>query len=301
MAKLKGPLLSLSASGTFGPRMTFSMRKTGSQVRIQNKQKDKISVLQSKVRGLYSLAVFGWNNLTQNKKDIYIELAKTKNMSGYNYFIKVAIANPFLYLNVTGYYDFNELSGSVCYDQSGRNANINLLPTFPTNCPLRVPSTIKKAGMALSFDGVDDQARTNSALLESRSGSVAIIITPIVKQTSGYFLSSVNVDINRFYFFFNNNTVFVTRGNNEPKNAFPLPVGTRGKIIITWDDSKFYCYLNGVKRSEYTYTQLNTNGTVLNLGYQSISSPFRGITEKLIIFNKTLSPSEVFQLNKKCP
>jgi hypothetical protein len=88
MAKLKGPLMSLSASGTFGPRMTFSMRKGGAQVRIQKAQKDKITPARTKQRDFYKTAVSAWNALPSLEKQTYNDRAKSLTMTGYNLYLK---------------------------------------------------------------------------------------------------------------------------------------------------------------------------------------------------------------------
>jgi hypothetical protein len=59
MAKTKGPLFSVTARGSFGPRLTFSKRTSGQQVRYQRAQKDRNSDAQN-IQRAYFLAVVGW-------------------------------------------------------------------------------------------------------------------------------------------------------------------------------------------------------------------------------------------------
>ena len=68
MAKVKSPLFSLSASGMIGPRLTFSERKSGSQVRIQKAQKDRITPARTAQREKYSLGLDLWDSLSDNEK-----------------------------------------------------------------------------------------------------------------------------------------------------------------------------------------------------------------------------------------
>lgn len=58
--KIIGPLHSDSASGTFGGALTFSERKSGSQVRFQRKQKDKITALRTAQRNKFIEAKTMW-------------------------------------------------------------------------------------------------------------------------------------------------------------------------------------------------------------------------------------------------
>lgn len=60
MAKVTGPLLSETAHGTIAGTLTFSLRKTGQQVRFQRKQKDKITPLRTLQRDRFILALEAW-------------------------------------------------------------------------------------------------------------------------------------------------------------------------------------------------------------------------------------------------
>lgn len=58
--KITGPLHSASASGTFGGLLTFSERNSGSQVRFQRKQKDKITSNRTTQRNKFLVAKEMW-------------------------------------------------------------------------------------------------------------------------------------------------------------------------------------------------------------------------------------------------
>lgn len=60
MVKLSAPLHSLKAQGTVGTNLTFSERKSGSQVRWQKKQKDKITSARTIQRARFSLCLDSW-------------------------------------------------------------------------------------------------------------------------------------------------------------------------------------------------------------------------------------------------
>lgn len=69
MVKLVGPLCSFEARGTIAKNLTFSMRKSGSQVRWQKKQKDKITTARTtqrdkfiEAKNSYPLHDFGIQN-----------------------------------------------------------------------------------------------------------------------------------------------------------------------------------------------------------------------------------------------
>jgi len=69
MAKLTGPLMSLEARGSLGPGLTYSERKSGSQVRTQQKQViPKPSYASTDNQSLYRLIIARWNLLLKNSK-----------------------------------------------------------------------------------------------------------------------------------------------------------------------------------------------------------------------------------------
>ena len=68
MVKLTGPLLSQEASGTFGPRLTFSRKKTGQQVRFQRKQKDYVNAARTTQRGYFQMAAGWWGEMTAEEQ-----------------------------------------------------------------------------------------------------------------------------------------------------------------------------------------------------------------------------------------
>lgn len=64
MAKIKGPLLSNVASGSIGPRLTFSQRSSGQQARFQKAQVDVITSDRTTHRDYFIEAYEHWNTLT---------------------------------------------------------------------------------------------------------------------------------------------------------------------------------------------------------------------------------------------
>lgn len=60
MTKVTGPLLSFSASGTIAKGLTFSLRKSGQQVRWQRKQKDVTSSARLAHRAIFLQGRESW-------------------------------------------------------------------------------------------------------------------------------------------------------------------------------------------------------------------------------------------------
>ena len=85
MAKTSGPLLSNSAWGSIGERLTFSRRKTGQQARFQRAQKDANSADQLVQRVKYSLGLDLWRSLPDVEKGYWKTLANYLDL--YLYYI----------------------------------------------------------------------------------------------------------------------------------------------------------------------------------------------------------------------
>jgi len=64
MAKISGPLFSIEARGSFGPRLTFSKRQSGQQVRFQKAQADTITTSRTLQRDFFTDARVAWGSLT---------------------------------------------------------------------------------------------------------------------------------------------------------------------------------------------------------------------------------------------
>lgn len=99
MAKIEGPLMSLTAHGSVGPRLTFSSRKTGQQVRFQNRQVDVQSSAQLSQREKFLHAKKAWNNLTENQQEEYNQttISERLNMTGFNYFVRQSMLNNIIF------------------------------------------------------------------------------------------------------------------------------------------------------------------------------------------------------------
>jgi len=156
MAKLKGPLLSLEARGSLGPGLTYSERKSGSQVRIQQKQViPKPSFASTDNQSLYRLIIARWNSFTKEQRDLYNEEVKTENLqiSGWNLFVKKAMLDPKTYLGLAGFWTFNREGSGTVLDISKNGNHGTLQPDYPANAPKYIDSKNSRMRKALSFDG----------------------------------------------------------------------------------------------------------------------------------------------------
>lgn len=88
MARVTGPLFSVSASGTVGKAFTFGIWKGIQYVREWFKPENPQTVKQVNVRTALTLMVAYWQTLDAENKAAWESMASGFQMSGYNYFMR---------------------------------------------------------------------------------------------------------------------------------------------------------------------------------------------------------------------
>jgi len=74
MAKLTGPLLSLTAHGTVADVLTFSKRSSSNCCRYQSQQKDYENEARLKQRVVFWAAIQWWHDLNTAEKQEWVRL-----------------------------------------------------------------------------------------------------------------------------------------------------------------------------------------------------------------------------------
>lgn len=88
MARVSGPLFSMSASGSIGKAITYGIWKGRPWVRIWFKPENPQSANQTNVRYAMTLIVAHFQILDNAQKAIWDAFAAQFNMSGFNQFVK---------------------------------------------------------------------------------------------------------------------------------------------------------------------------------------------------------------------
>ncbi|GAH25845.1 unnamed protein product, partial [marine sediment metagenome] len=108
MAKVKGPMLSMEASGVLGKSIINQTRKKVKYIKTYAKPKNPQTKLQQDNRNYIKLAVIEWGKegYTELDKQAWNLYAKTKSksMSGYNAFVGfyvIAMKNEELWTTLT--------------------------------------------------------------------------------------------------------------------------------------------------------------------------------------------------------
>jgi len=76
MVKLKVPLFSMEAKGQLGPRLIYSMRGSGAQVRYQEANRDVNTQDQQTKRGYFTLGIALWKELPEQEKEYWAEVSR---------------------------------------------------------------------------------------------------------------------------------------------------------------------------------------------------------------------------------
>jgi len=111
--------MSTNAHGSTGPRLTFSTRRSGSQVRHQRKQKDADSSAQGTQRTKYKKGIAYWYTLTPVEQLDYKTRAKGMNITGFNLFMR-----DWLNGLITAVYQLLLQTGDHILQQDGYRINL---------------------------------------------------------------------------------------------------------------------------------------------------------------------------------
>ena len=129
MARIKGPLFSMDATGPLGPLLSFGRSKQGVTGRRKNGPRGIATELQVARREAYRAAVDAWNELNTEEKAVFAAAAAALRMSGYNLFIREYLATPiqtdeyFAYVKLLAHFDI-DASDVIGHTATTSNATV---------------------------------------------------------------------------------------------------------------------------------------------------------------------------------
>jgi hypothetical protein len=310
MAKVVGPLMSQIAHGTIGERLTFSKKKTGQQVRFQKAQiPDPLSFGQADVKSMYRIIYARWLSFSDGERQAYNDEAQAGNlkMSGWNLFLKYAMADPKTRLGLCGYWSMNRKAFETILDLS-KNGNVGTLkPTYPGDCPAYVESQNTKMFNALSFDGANDYVDCGANI--SLNITSAITIGAWVKssgsQEDGYggiWYDQYSLAKNRILVASNGGLLaqYTIGGANKapaaPANSVPQDVWTH--VVLTYDGSEIVFWVNGIKQTPVSASgaiALSISSRLIGKGH-SATYRFKGLIDEVQVYNRALAAPEILSL-----
>ena len=93
MAKVKGPLLSVSATGKLADTIVYQRTPGGFKVNTYSVPHNPRSESQRAHRHFYSAAVGVWKGLSEESKRLFTIYNPFKQMSGYSYFVSLFVTS----------------------------------------------------------------------------------------------------------------------------------------------------------------------------------------------------------------
>lgn len=103
MAKVKNPLLSLAAIGSFGKSLSIRGRKKDHIIESRPHPHDPHTVLQLGQRAMWQMVTVIWHGLGPAEKDEWERGGTARHMTGYSWFMSQALKpNPGIYLPLAG-------------------------------------------------------------------------------------------------------------------------------------------------------------------------------------------------------
>ena len=309
MVKISAPLMSLSAKGSVAKFLTFSERKSGSQVRWQKKQKAVYANFnQNDVKSLYRLCLARWHSFSDSERLVFtnLALAQKKPMTGWNYFLNVATSNPYLYLKLLVYFNFDHIVNNRIFDLSKNSRHLDLLPSYPSNCPILANSRSPKLFKGLYFDGVNDTATLSSSLLvssplafsfgflykqfsfENLDTQMFLFIAP----TEPYFLWLNINPTTRKFFIYNWPEAFLQKTFN-----YTIPLNTFEHYFFTISGKTVSLYVNGVfKEAQTLSANIPYLGPNCDVG-RSVYGPNNAcIYDEMAFYDRVLSSGEIAEI-----
>ncbi len=212
---------------------------------------------------------------------------------------------------LVGYWVFDNSSGTTAYDYSG-NANHGTLTSMAspsTEYSGWQNSSVCKAGRScLAFDGVNDYISVgDSATLDITTGTWSTWVYPKAWETD----RTNNYIIDKFHVYMlyvkstgddagkvSGNVALVGGNGKAAITEEKIPLNQWSHLAVSWDGATLTVYINGVeKATNNEFPGIIDNGGTLYIGeYPGTGYQFNGIIDEVMVFNVSLSATEVASL-----
>ena len=194
-----------------------------------------------------------------------------------------------------GWWKFDEGTGDVAYDSSGYGNDGTIHGA--------VWST-GKIGGALSFDGVDDyvDCGNGASLNPGEELTIELWVKPNDVTHYGRWVSKFGSWPSYYGYSFlqtYDNALFQLYAGGALTEFVVPDIITAGEwqhMVAVYDGSNMYIYRNGVLQGSQSKTGAITNsGVPLFIGQRAGSQWFNGLIDEVRIYNRALTPAEIWQ------
>lgn len=306
MAKTTGPLLSLEAHGSLGKLLTYSKKRTGSQVRKYNKPLVIASPKQRGQRRLTEFLVAQWQNLSAGDKATWETNAKAsgRNLPGYQYFLREAQRDLYTHHGLCLYWHLNEYVNGEVKDLSGNGLDGTPGPSYPSNVPTLINAPFAKFGKAAQFDGVDEYFYTeHNAIFDFGTADFSIALRLFIdgdqndKQIIGKY--DFPEYIRGWHLRITTGPILAFQSaDSEGASVIYSPTLTPNihyEITLRRISTSHDLFVNAVSAGPAIETIRNiTNPEKLIVGTDlAFGRAFKGIADEICVYNRGLSDAEI--------
>ena len=205
--------------------------------------------------------------------------------------------------NLVGWWKFDETSGVIAYDSSGKG-NHGMLTDGLGNGLVWAPGE-----GALNFDGSNNLSRVvvPTIGMSTTAGTIAIWANLAEPQNrgdgrngSGYFFGCDNGVKDRILLYMDNsNTQLDVRiGDHSESNIITLGTLVWYHIALTWNSGSYVVYLNGYVIAAGAYGGLTSLPSTADIGNNggSYKQSFGGLMGDVQVYDKSISTPDIHQL-----
>jgi len=306
MAKTHSPLFSASAHGKLARSLVYSKKKSGQLTRSMHYPKKEPSLKQWTRRHIVGLLTAHWQCMTDAEHLTWNTnaAASSLNLPGYQYFLKLAQADLPTHHGLVLYLPFEEATGEGVRCKACNMIMGTLEPSYPDNCPTRLPSFRKEYGNCLSFDGEDDYVILNYApqlaittaftieawikVADLDSGVGVIVANYVTGGDKRCFILRVVNAVLSFYYSADGITADYINA------ATPLTLEWTHVLVTKGADNKIRYFINAVQdASEADLISLHTEEQDIEVGMRNMADYFIGRMDELRIYNRSLGAAEI--------
>ncbi len=206
---------------------------------------------------------------------------------------------------LVGYWAFDETTGTVAHDFSGQNANATL-----DGAGLLWMPDAGLVGGALSFDGTanTEYVEIPTSYMSVQESTIAFWakVGPDPQNPSTRYIfghTTIPAYYNRIQLYMDNGDTELDVGLGS-SHIRHLAVTTLQPeiwyhIVLTWDGSWYFVYVDGQQLATGSYTGLSELNDVANIGNNGYTTPseiFNGLIDEFRIYDRMLTPAEVQSL-----
>jgi len=301
MAKVSGPLLSQSASGSIASQLTYQMRNNNAILKKHCEPSGTVSLKQWQQRHLVAMVTAQWQCMTAAEKLVYNEAADNsgEGITGFNLWIRTALADLLTYHGLVCYLPLDNIDGDYVRDISGNGNDFYLYNPNPLYKFSVIDAQSEKYGKALNF--INEQTYAYKSINSNPILSWTISFWKQETQYKNYSNIIRNKTITTGSIIFHSDTTYTSvRINTTPTNFETAQYAHNNKkgwvyIVGTSNGTTLKIYCNAVLKDQIEITQTQLNTVDMCLSINSAGYYYSGGLDNIKIYNREFSTNEIWK------